>query len=223
MSQYAAGMRLFDPATGDRLYLDESDRRRFLAAAALLDDQSHRMFCEVLHWTGCRISEALALTPRQINPDKHVIRFRTLKKRKHTRQGELKGPVFRDVPIPKALSVSLDLVFGLRKVRRTGQGVDLPLWPSQQERKQPMARSTGWRIVKRVFDKAEITGPQATPKGFRHGFAVAMILGGMDYRRLQTLLGHEQSTTTAIYLQVMGQEAHELQMDVWERANKGWK
>jgi len=222
VSQYASEMRLFDPDSGDRLYLDDGERKRFLDAALRLDNHAHRMLCEVLHWTGCRISEALALTPRQINPDKCVIRFRTLKKRKRTRQGELKAPVFRDVPIPPDLANSLGLVFGIRKVRKSGRGVDLPLWPNQADRKRPMDRSTGWRIIKRVLDTAGIEGPQATAKGFRHGFAVAMILGGMDYRLLQQRLGHEQATTTAIYLQVMGQEAHDMQMEVWGRANKNW-
>ncbi|MES9974455.1 MAG: site-specific integrase [Candidatus Thiodiazotropha sp.] len=222
MADHVSEMRLFDPSTGDRLYMDEDERRRFLVATTTLDNIPHRMFCEVLHWTGCRISEALALTPRQVNTEKRVIRFRTLKKRKRTRQGELKGPVFRDVPIPKELAVSLDLVFEIRKIRKTGKGVDLPLWPNQSDCKRSMDRSTGWRVVKRVLDAAGIQGPQATPKGFRHGFAVAMILGGLDYRILQQRLGHEQSTTTAIYLQVVGHEAHDMQMDAWDKANRNW-
>jgi len=223
MAEYASEMRLFDPDTGNRLYLDAEERQRFLIAATTLEKRHHRMLCEVLHWTGCRISEALELTSRQVNTEKHVIRFRTLKKRNRTRQGELKGPVFRDVPIPKELAMGLDLVFEIRKTRKTGKGVDLPLWPNQADRKRPMDRSTGWRVVKRVLDVAGIHGPQATPKGFRHGFAVAMIQGGMDYRLLQQRLGHEQATTTAIYLQVMGQEAHDIQMNIWDRANRSWR
>jgi site-specific recombinase XerD len=40
---------------------------------------------------------------------------------------------------------------------------------------------------------------------------------------MQNLMGHEQPETTAIYLQVKGQEAHELQMQFWNKANKNWK
>ena len=46
---------------GRRLYLTAAERAAFLAAAkqAALPV---RTFCLVLHYTGCRISEALALT-----------------------------------------------------------------------------------------------------------------------------------------------------------------
>jgi len=62
----------------------------------------------------------------------------------------------------------------------------------------------------------------STAKGFRHGFGVAMVLGGMDIYSLQHIMGHERPETTSIYLQVKGQEAHELQMQYWKRANKNW-
>ncbi len=50
-----------------------------------------------------------------------------------------------------------------------------------------------------------------------------MILGGVDINTLKTRLGHERAETTAIYLQVKGQEAHDLQMKYWQEANKSWK
>src|SRR3712207_3864255 len=55
-------MRLFD-AEGRRLYLTEEERRVFVLAAAKAPREV-RTFCGVLHATGCRISEPLALTPR---------------------------------------------------------------------------------------------------------------------------------------------------------------
>ena len=53
-------MRLFD-AEGRRLYCTEEERRAFVAAAAKAPREV-RTFCGTLHATGCRISEALALT-----------------------------------------------------------------------------------------------------------------------------------------------------------------
>lgn len=70
---------------------------------------------------------------------------------------------------------------------------------------------------------AGIEGPQATTKGLRHGAAIALIIGGMDVYTLQRILGHERPETTAIYLQARGQEAHEMQMQYWDRANKDWQ
>jgi integrase len=71
------GMQLFD-AEGRRLYFTEEERRAFMAAAAKALREV-RTFCAVLHATGCRVSEALALTPRQIDLSGRVIVFESLK------------------------------------------------------------------------------------------------------------------------------------------------
>ena len=222
--KYGNEMRLFDPNFGERLYVDAKERDQFLNAANEIENRKHRLFCHVLHWTGARISEVLELTGKKIDFEKQAIIFRTIKKRKLTRAGEIKKPVFRQVPVPDHLTNSLDLLFDLKNRRRSNDSkLSLPLWSHQRDPKKPMSRSTGWRIVKKVMEKAGIEGPQATPKGFRHGFGVAMVIGGMDLYTLQHILGHERPETTAIYLQVKGQEAHELQMQYWKNANKNWK
>jgi integrase/recombinase XerD len=46
-----------------QLFDTEEERRAFVAAAAKAPREV-RTFCAVLHATGCRVSEALALTPR---------------------------------------------------------------------------------------------------------------------------------------------------------------
>jgi intergrase/recombinase len=55
-------MELFDPA-GHRLYLANNERAAFLDAAKTAPREV-RTFCHVLHDTGCRLSEALALPVR---------------------------------------------------------------------------------------------------------------------------------------------------------------
>ena len=54
-----------------------------------------RTFCLVLHYTGCRISEALA--PRNIDLSDKTIVFETLKKR---RRG-----LYRAVPVPEEVLI----------------------------------------------------------------------------------------------------------------------
>ena len=56
----ASEMRLYS-ATGERLYLDAGERAAFLLA---LDAEApaRRMYGHVLHYTGCRPTEALQLT-----------------------------------------------------------------------------------------------------------------------------------------------------------------
>src|SRR3954449_9618076 len=80
INQPPTGMPLFD-AEGRRLYLTEDERRAFVAAAAKAPREV-RTFCGVLHATGCRISEALALTAQQIDLSGRVVVFESLKKRR---------------------------------------------------------------------------------------------------------------------------------------------
>ena len=85
---------IFDQ-NGHRLYLTPEERRRFLKAARQLD-HSRRIFCLTLALTGCRISEALNLSPDRIDFESKVVVFESLKKR---RRG-----VFRMVPVPVSCS-----------------------------------------------------------------------------------------------------------------------
>lgn len=161
---------------GERLYLDEAERQRFLAAVEQQRSEL-RTLCLVLFYTGCRLSEALALTPDRLRMAEGVICFRTLKRR---------GLFVREVPVPAWL---------VREVSGPGGDGDRhrthPLWR--------MHRATAWRQIKQVMAQAGIHGPQATPKGLRHGFGVHAIRCGIPLNLLQRWLGHSQMTTTAIY------------------------
>src|SRR5260221_12243983 len=68
--------RLFDvllfDQQGRRLYLTDEERKAFLNAASKAPREV-RSFCSTLHYTGCRISEALALTPKSIDLSGKVI------------------------------------------------------------------------------------------------------------------------------------------------------
>ncbi len=83
-----------------------------MVAAAAKAPREVRTFCGTLHATGCRISEALALTARQIDLSGRVVVFESLKKR---RRG-----VFRAVPVPPELLDTLDMVHGIREAQRRG-------------------------------------------------------------------------------------------------------
>src|SRR4029077_14752831 len=83
---------LFD-GSGRRKYLAGDECRRFLLSADGADPKT-RILCYLLAFTGCRISEALALTPQQLDVETQRVVFRTLKRRKIT---------FRAVPVPVSL------------------------------------------------------------------------------------------------------------------------
>ena len=209
--EIAPEMSLFTP-DGDRLYLTAEERRRFLDASAL-ESPSERMFCHVLHYSGCRPSEVLAISPRRVMINDSaiviVIVIHSLKKHKTDQQGRLKQAQYRSVPVPPSLIEHLDLVFGLRSQLRRDLCIDSPLWP--------MSRPTAYRLVKRVMDRAGIVGPQATGKGLRHGFGVALVTANppVPLHVISQLMGHGDSKTTEIYLQVLSEERHSLVMNAW--------
>jgi integrase len=68
-------------SAGKRLYLTDSERKRFLEAADQ-ENREIRTFCYVLAHTGCRISEALELVGERVDFDAGAIVFESLKKRR---------------------------------------------------------------------------------------------------------------------------------------------
>lgn len=99
---------LFNTA-GKRLYLTDSERKKFLAAADQ-EERQVRTFCYVLAHTGCRISEALQLVGERIDFDAGAIVFESLKKRKRG--------VYRAVPVPPAVLEMLAMVHGLKDKKK---------------------------------------------------------------------------------------------------------
>ena len=180
---------LFD-RDGQRKYLCGSEGKRFLRAADQADDAT-RLFCRLLNFTGCRISEALELTPRHLDAESGRVVFRTLKRRKR---------VFRAVPVPHG--VMRELVLMTRDLKP-----DERLWA--------WCRQTAWRHVKQVMADAEIDGPQAAPRGLRHQFGIRAAERGVPMPLAQRWMGHASLRTTAIYQQAAGDEERRLAGRMW--------
>jgi len=192
-------MQIFDQQ-GRRLYFTEDERKGFLRAAQKAPREV-RSFCSTILYTGCRISETLALTPQSIDLSGRVITFESLKKRK-------KG-VFRQVPVPPDLIDTLDMVHGIRELQRKGGS-------RAAQRLWPWSRMTGYRKVQDVIDAAGIAaGPHACPKGLRHGFGIQAVSKGIALNMVQKWLGHAQLTTTAIYANAVGEEEQSIAARMW--------
>ena len=194
-------MDLFD-AQGHRLYLTHEERTAFLAAAKAAP-RAVRTFCLVLHYTGCRISEALALTPKRFDFSGKAIVFETLKKR---RRG-----VYRAVPVPAEVLDTLNMVHGLQEAgtRRSGTHGERPVWC--------WSRTTAFRRVKAVLEAAGIAdGPHNAPKGLRHGYGVHAINATVPLNLLSKWMGHASLEVTAIYANALGEEEHSIAARMWE-------
>jgi integrase len=190
---------LYD-GSGHRKYLTERERTAFIKAAAHQDGPVFT-FCLVLKETGCRISEALELTPNQIDLSAGVIIFRCLKKR---RPG-----VHRAVPVSSKVLSTLQEVNDIRHKQKDSDAEDTRLWPWH--------RATAHRYVTAVMGEAKITGPHATAKGLRHGFGVAALSRGVPINILQKWLGHASLSTTAIYGDAVGAEERKMARKMWNK------
>jgi len=191
---------------GKRKYLTSAEQDQFLDAARSLDRAELRTFALTLAYTGCRISEALELTVDRVDMSDKSITFRTLKQGKDA-DGNLKI-VYRSVPVPDELLDALELVHRVRKIQKSkGGGETTLLWKFK--------RAMASRHVLVVMVKANISGKHATAKGLRHGFGIRMIEKSRNPRLVQRLLGHKSLETTAIYMDLIGDEARAEVVGAW--------
>lgn len=179
---------------GIRKYVSARERAAFLTVADRYTLMK-RLFLRVLAETGCRISEGLALTGQNIDLNEGLIYIETLKQRR-------KG-IYRAVPI------SPDLGRLFLTAREAGYYSEnaRPLWQ--------LSRMTGWRHVHAAMTEAGIAGVQASPKGLRHGFAMAALTAGVPINLVQRWLGHARIETTSIYANAVGPEERAMAARMW--------
>ena len=185
--KFAAQLQLYDEA-GRRKYLNSSERERLLIAADDLGP-AESAFLYVLTFTGCRVSEALAMTSHHLDGQTDTITFRTLKRRRL---------IFRTVPVPPEVTELL------LRLDRPG---DLPFWT--------MHRSTAWRLVSRTMASASIEGPMACCKGLRHSFGMRAADRNVPQPVIQRWMGHASPATTAIYIDAIGVEERAFASRMW--------
>lgn len=179
---------------GRRKYLTPSERERFITAAESHPRAEVATFCLLLAFTGCRISEALAIRGIDIEQDDRFVALTSLKKRNVI--------LIREIPLPDHLIGRIAVVHAdiVRTLNR--------LWG--------WSRSRAWRLVKSVMTLAGIhSGPHQTAKGLRHGFGIHAIRCGVPLNMVQRWLGHASIATTAIYTEAIGAEERELAARLW--------
>ena len=163
-------------------YLDRDQVNAMLDAAAIAN---HRDFLliQVLWRTGVRVSELINIRPRDVEWSNQVINITKAKRGKQRR-------VLLDEDTLKMLS---DYVLA-RKIQE-----DRPIFG--------LTRRHIGRIVKKY---GYAIGAQVHPHTLRHSFAIHLVRGGMDLRRLQLLLGHSSLNMTQIYLQFKDDDIREV-------------
>ncbi len=166
---------------GTRKYLTTSEIKRFLYHAAKHDERIN-LLCQVLAYSGCRLTEALQLTTASIDLEAQALTFQTLKQRRNS--------VFRHVPMPNYILRNL--------LSHAEQNHGARIWT--------VHRQTGRRWVRSVMRDADLSGVRATTRGLRHGFAVGNVEDDIPVTILQKWMGHARLATTAIYTNAVGAE-----------------
>jgi integrase len=175
-------------ADGSRKYLNRDELGRALAAMEELEPDD-RLFALTLAWTGARISEVLAVTPRSFQVGTCVLALLSLKRR---------SMVWREIPIPPWLMARLDAHFDIAGAQLDPVRAALRLWPQH--------RVTGWHIIKHAMKISQLIGRAACPRGLRHSFGVGALQSGAPLNLVQRWLGHARISTTAIYTAACGPE-----------------
>ena len=145
---------------------------------------------------GPRVSEVLALRAMDVDLDAGAVRIRVLKPRVEH---------WREVPVPPELTRDLEMVHRLREA--SPRCAKEPLWT--------LSRPTAHRKVVAVMRMTSIEGPQACPKGLRHGFRIAAVTSGVPLPTIAAVLGHADIAITAIYTTAVGVEARGFLARMW--------
>lgn len=193
-----AKINLFD-VNGNRKYVTPEEREQFYNATGAVA-KDWRMFGLMLYYTGCRLSEALNIKVKDIDFSSGAVTIRSLKQRS--------DDIYRQVPLSDEYLRDLDNSFDLRILQRRSKPRNSYIWG--------WGRKHGYTVIKDIMSKAELTGIQATPKGLRHGFAIACLNKGLPLNMVQKWLGHSKIETTAIYANAVGKEERNLIAKLWE-------
>lgn len=182
---------------GNRKYLTLDERELYFTAVPKALERDRRTFALLLYYTGCRISEGLAVTHGRIDYAKKGVVFQTLKRRKKT---------FRFVPLPAHFLEKLDDVHRVKDLQKD----------QAKERLWTFGRTTAWRCITGVMSGAGIEGIQATPKGLRHSFVIHHQELGTPDHMIQRWVGWASRDMMEIYGKAVGKEERKLAAKLWE-------
>ena len=147
-------------------------------------DYRNKAMLEVMYGSGLRVSEVTGLKGKNIDLESGVVRFFG------------KGSKERMVPLSdmaiRYLRIYLDEYRGFFVKKKISDNVFL------NNHGSALTRQGFLMILKRICEKKGIT-KEVTPHCLRHSFATHLLEGGADLRSIQTMLGHENLSTTQIY------------------------
>lgn len=171
-------------------FLSEQDIELLISSAGDIKNSVRlRAMIELLYASGLRVSELCSLPVTAVLGDKLLIHG--------------KGAKERLVPMHDAAQIALKKWMDLSAddVPKNKTGVRY-VFPSNSKTGH-ITRDGFFKILKKCAVLAGIDPNSVSPHVLRHSFASHLLAGGANLRAIQTMLGHEDISTTQIYTHVM--------------------
>lgn len=165
-------------------------RREVAALLARVDSARYRAILMLIYSAGLRISEAVRMRPKDLEPERGLIRVRRGKGRKE-RVVMLSEAAFEEIRSYRELESSSRWLF---PGTRPGHHI---------------SKSAVQAAFRRARDAAGIQ-KRVGPHSLRHSFATHLLESGTDLRHIQALLGHASVESTRIYTHVTSQDLTEI-------------
>ncbi len=159
------------------------------------ENERNKAIIEVMYACGLRVSEAVNLKIGDIYFDEGFIRVLG------------KGGKHRFVPMESyTLNILKNYIRYVRSHIKPQKGHENYVFLNRRGKK--LTRNMIFLIIKDLAQKAGIN-KNISPHTLRHSFATHLLDNGADLRSIQLLLGHENITTTEIYLHMSQKQVKE--------------
>lgn len=149
-----------------------------------------RAMIELLYASGLRVSELCEMPLSAILGDKLLIHG--------------KGAKERIVPMHEGAQIALQKWLTIRDDESESKYV----FPSNSKTGH-ITRDGFFKILKKCAILSGINPNRVSPHVLRHSFASHLLAGGANLRAIQTMLGHEDISTTQIYTHIMPEKLQE--------------
>lgn len=146
-----------------------------------IKNRKHKLLISLSYGAGLRVSEAINLKVKDINPEELTIHLKNAK-----------GSRDRITVFPEKLKVDLCEFFALRNMNDC---------VFASERGGKLTERTAQKVFENALKKSGIQ-KDATFHSLRHSFATHLLENGVDIRYVQELLGHQNIRTTQLYTKV---------------------